>query len=509
MPKARLTLDVLDGRDLPSASLVGGVLTIEGTDGRDVIVVRQSAGRLTVGGQAIDVNGTPMRSVPAANVARVSVAAGDGNDLVNLTYIRLPAIVMAGGGNDVVLGGRADDVIDGGAGNDRIAGAGGNDDLAGGTGDDRLSGGRGNDRLLGGDGNDLLLAQDGDDNSDGGAGDDRVAGGRGRDHNLGGGGVDRITDASPRHHGGPGHHTVTGVIVAIDPHAATVTVQTQHGDLVDVTVGPETVVLHNGHHATLADLQIGDWAEATFDAHGNTLTLRAETRSTGHEGHTLVVGVITAIDHGHSTVTVQPHTGSPVDVVVGPHTAILLNGHHVTLADLRVGDEVRAVFGPHGETILLEAVRVEEHTTVEGVITAVDLGASQVTIQTPGGALVGVTAGPHAEVLLNGHAVTLADLHPGDSVSATVDAHGVAIRIAAVRHHEHHTVEGTITAIDLHSSRLTIHTAGGLVDLTVSHETVLVRNGHHVTLSAFHIGDHVVATLDANGVTLTIEATGV
>ena len=508
MPKARLTLDVLDGRALPSASLVGGVLTIEGTDARDVIVVRQSAGRLTVGGQPIDVNGTPMRAVPAASVARVSVAAGDGNDLVNLTYIRLPAIVMAGGGNDVVLGGRADDVIDGGAGNDRIAGAGGNDDLAGGTGDDRLSGGRGNDRLLGGDGNDLLLAQDGDDNSDGGAGDDRVAGGLGRDHNLGGGGADRITDASPRHHGS--RHTLTGVIVAIDPHAATVTVQTQHGDLVEVAVGPETVVLHNGHHATLADLQVGDWAQATVDAHGNTLTLRAETRPTGHEGHTHVVGVITAIDHGHSTVTVQPHTGSPVDVAVGPHTAILLNGHHATLADLQVGDEVRAVFGPHGETILLEAVRAEEHTTVEGVVTAVDLGPSEVTIQTPAGVLVGVAVGPHTEILLNGHPAALAELHPGDSVSATLDAHGVAIRITAVRHAEHHTVEGTVAAIDLHASRITIHTpSGGSVVVTVSHETVLVRNGHHVTLAAFHAGDHVVATLDANGVVVRIEATGV
>ena len=34
MPKARLTLNLLDGRVLPSVSLVGGVLTIEGTDGR-------------------------------------------------------------------------------------------------------------------------------------------------------------------------------------------------------------------------------------------------------------------------------------------------------------------------------------------------------------------------------------------------------------------------------------------------------------------------------------------
>lgn len=168
------------------------------------------------------------------------------------------------------------------------------------------------------------------------------------------------------------------------------------------------------------------------------------------------------------------------------------------------------MFGPHGETILLEAVRAEEHTTVEGVITAIDLGASQVTIQTPAGALVGVAVGSHTEILLNGHPATLADLHPGDSVSATVDAHGVAIRIAAVRHEQHHTVEGTVAAIDIHAARVTIHTpAGGLVDVTVSHETVLLRNGHHVTLAEFHVGDHVVATLDANGVTLSIEATGV
>jgi Ca2+-binding RTX toxin-like protein len=90
--------------------------------------------------------------------------------------------ILAGAGNDVVTGGRGQDEIDAGEGNDRLDGGGRGDSLDGGPGNDRiygrggadrLRGGRGRDLLFGGLGFDDLLARDGL--------RDRVAGGPGRD----------------------------------------------------------------------------------------------------------------------------------------------------------------------------------------------------------------------------------------------------------------------------------------------------------------------------------------
>ena len=109
MVKARLALESLSSRALPSATLAGGILTVIGTEGRDVIVVRQSGDRLSVAGQTIDVNGTPTRFISAAAVTRIDINALGGNDVVRLDSVRVPASVHAGDGDDVVFGGRADD----------------------------------------------------------------------------------------------------------------------------------------------------------------------------------------------------------------------------------------------------------------------------------------------------------------------------------------------------------------------------------------------------------------
>lgn len=509
MAKARLSLELLDLRALPSASLANGVLTIDGTDGRDVIVVHQMGGKLSVAGQSIDVNGTLVRSILATEVARISVAAGDGNDRIDLSQVRVPTVVDAGGGNDVVLGGMNDDVIEGGAGKDRLVGLAGNDILRGGNGNDTLFGASGNDALLGQDGDDKLYGQAGDDELDGGSGNDIVMGGFGRDHNQGGGGVDKITDANAYHHGGHEHHSVRGVITAIDLDQSRVTIQIESGEFLDVTAGSDTVVSRNDEHTTLASLVVGDWAEATFDAHGNTLLIAAHSLG-GHGEHTTVDGVIAAIDLNTSTVTIQTHAGALVDVIVGPETLITRNGVHTSLASFQVGDWTAAVIDSNGATLSITAQTHVEHTLVEGTITAIDLALSQVTIQTHEGTFFVVTVGPDTAISRNGLHAALSDFLVGDLVSATIDAHGVALVIAAHSPPAHTLVAGVISAIDLHTSTVTIQTeAGTLVDLPVDHSTEILRNGHHVALADLLVGDHAEATIDANGVVLKIEATSV
>jgi serralysin len=82
--------------------------------------------------------------------------------------------LIAGAGNDTLIGNDIANEITGNAGNDYIRGNGGNDTLIGGLGTDFLDGGDGNDTLLGGAGNDMLRGGAGANILSGGAGDDSI-----------------------------------------------------------------------------------------------------------------------------------------------------------------------------------------------------------------------------------------------------------------------------------------------------------------------------------------------
>lgn len=94
-----------------------------------------------------------------ATIERIVVITCDGNDHVQLfgsdggsdgDIDAIPAIVLAGAGDDKIKGGSGADVLVGGQGDDKIDGRGGNDVLIGGNGQDDLKGGRGEDILISG-----------------------------------------------------------------------------------------------------------------------------------------------------------------------------------------------------------------------------------------------------------------------------------------------------------------------------------------------------------------------
>ncbi len=139
-----------------------------------------------------------------ADLRTIDVDGGDGNDVINGSFL-MPGItfiarggagndiIFGGAGNDVllgedgrdiILGGDGNDFISGGDGNDILLGSDGNDVILGGRGRDVLSGGRGNDILLGGDDNDVLLGGEGNDFLDGGNGIDSLNGGPGNDTEI-------------------------------------------------------------------------------------------------------------------------------------------------------------------------------------------------------------------------------------------------------------------------------------------------------------------------------------
>jgi Ca2+-binding RTX toxin-like protein len=150
-----------------SASIVGGVATLN-LDGADDNVTVSVSGGLLVHGQTTgglnsgadwDSATAGDQTVPANGTFVVVVNGGDGND--SLTVLAkdteiVTAALNGGSGDDVLTGSDTGDSLEGADGNDRLVGAKGGDDMSGGAGNDTLvwNNGDGTDFIEGGAGND-------------------------------------------------------------------------------------------------------------------------------------------------------------------------------------------------------------------------------------------------------------------------------------------------------------------------------------------------------------------
>ncbi len=228
-----LILDILqplESRRMLSASVAGGVLTIEGTSSNDLIEVS-----LTSAGVRVAENGTSAL-FPLGSITSIAANGNFGNDKI-LIYANLPCVLHGNDGNDSLFGGGADDVLwgdghqdwlDGGLGDDELWGGSGRDfagyslrtsavivtidsfaddgaagehdnvhidveNIFGGQGNDYLSGWASRNQLIGYAGNDTLLGLGGDDYLLGDSGDDSMLGFEGHDRLDGGIGADRFS----------------------------------------------------------------------------------------------------------------------------------------------------------------------------------------------------------------------------------------------------------------------------------------------------------------------------
>jgi len=240
-------IETLESRQLLSAVLNEGVLTVTGTPNNDhVLIHRNREGQIVVrevtrapvapppdGTQGAKVRpqhipGNLPRPRPgprptvtvtrfaAADVESVVVNAGAGNDFVLAALHNrrgprtpgqgqtpppavpaIPVTLNGEDGRDRLVAGAGDDTLNGGPGADRLMGNSGNDTANGGAGRDFVLGGRGNDTLRGGDDRDIITGGPGTDALFGDAGDDLLlARDRARDTVDGGEGNDRaLADA--------------------------------------------------------------------------------------------------------------------------------------------------------------------------------------------------------------------------------------------------------------------------------------------------------------------------
>jgi uncharacterized protein YkwD len=126
-------VETLEGRDCPAtASLYNGVLTVQGTEGSDHILVSRSGDQIGAAGQWF----------AAGSVGRLVISAGSGNDTIR-DESGLSAVIYGGVGNDRILAGRGHDIIYGSQGDDTIFGDRGSDLVWGGSGNDSIDGGAG------------------------------------------------------------------------------------------------------------------------------------------------------------------------------------------------------------------------------------------------------------------------------------------------------------------------------------------------------------------------------
>jgi Ca2+-binding RTX toxin-like protein len=107
-------------------------ITINATNGDDVIVVAGDNGGISILGLAVQVN---ISGFEAAN-DRIIINAGAGDDVVEASGLAVGTITAYGGdGDDVLIGGDGPDTLNGDAGDDVLIGGPGVDILNGGLGD--------------------------------------------------------------------------------------------------------------------------------------------------------------------------------------------------------------------------------------------------------------------------------------------------------------------------------------------------------------------------------------
>src|SRR5262245_23727878 len=144
--------------------LKDGLLTIEGKKSSDALVLRLRAGDPGVLELDVGDDGSADFAFARADVARIEIDGGDGDDLVRIdetngAFADIPMTIAGGAGADTLAGGSGAELFLGGDGSDTIDGNKGNDVAFMGAGDDTFvwDPGDGSDVVEGQEGSDTML----------------------------------------------------------------------------------------------------------------------------------------------------------------------------------------------------------------------------------------------------------------------------------------------------------------------------------------------------------------
>ena len=160
-----------------------GTLAVMGGNRDDRLALGLQAGNPAVLQVDVGDDGSSDFSIPRAEVARISLDGGNGDDSLRIDESNgvftdtIPTTIHGGNGNDRIVGGAGAITLQGDNGDDVLIGGSGVETLIGGNGDDSIDGNKGNDVALLGNGNDTFVWDPGD-------GSDTVEGQNGTDTML-------------------------------------------------------------------------------------------------------------------------------------------------------------------------------------------------------------------------------------------------------------------------------------------------------------------------------------
>lgn len=273
--QSRLSFESLEDRKMLAATyeLDGGVLTITGTNGPEVVILYQFNNFFEV-----EEDGVVIDTYSNDDVDNIVFRGKNGNDeFVNNTFETSTFyghggddIFYGGTGKDIAFGGGDNDILYGGIGPDELKGSDGDDQIYGEEGKDRIFGGNGNDRIFGGGGDDFLSAESGDDVMFGGPGNDyfrgyngndEIHGEEGNDTVFGQGGDDTIygNEGNDRLRGNNDNDTIYGQL------GNDVLIGDLGNDYLDGGEGNEIIFPHFGDDISYG----GEGDDQIFDSDGN------------------------------------------------------------------------------------------------------------------------------------------------------------------------------------------------------------------------------------------------
>lgn len=225
-----------------------------------------------------------------------------------------------------------------------------------------------------------------------------------------------------------------------------------------------------------------------------------------------VKGTISAIDLIGSTVTVTPaRGGADVTVTVDASTRITRNRRVAGLADLVVGDSAEVKYNP--TTLVASKIEAKSGSggtspsaEVKGTVASVDPSLGTLTV-TPysGTGDVTVQVDAYTVIKRDDWPITLADIQIGDRVEVkysptTSIAIKIEVKSSVPPPHDPGLAElkGTISAVDVVSSSVTVAASNGGAPVTVvvDSTTYIKRNERPATLSDLQVGDRAEVKYD-------------
>ena len=278
------------------------------------------------------------------------------------------------------------------------------------------------------------------------------------------------------HEHGHGRFGLHGVVTAVT--ATSVTITSEHGTAVVLTITPTTLFTVGGTSATVSSLAVGENVKVAVDPTSpSTATLINIAAPRG------VHGQVTAVTA--TSVTITSEHGTPVVLTITPTTTFSVGSTTATAASLAVGDRVSATLDPTAPTTATQ-ISITMPEGVHGQVTAVT--ATSVTIASEHGTPVVVTITPTTTFSEGSVSATIAALAVGERVevklSPTVPNTATQINIQLMR------VEGLVSAVN--ATTLTLAKGEGWTfSVTLSPTTTFSSGGTATTISSVTAGTRV------------------